>query len=398
MKIAFVYDRIYPYHRGGGEKRAWELARCLATQGHDVSIIGPQMWPGSPELLQEGVHLIGVSQSPHPSSPSQGSARGLGEIFGFIFGLWKHLLQHDYQIVECSNFPYLTCVIARLCQMHRSLLKKIHRDFSPTARGFTLIIYWHEVRGWTGWWNHRRVLGLLAAILERILPLLTRHHCANSCFTRTRMQQMLGMSPARIQVVECGVNLAGLAQFLGAPKLHQLVCVGRLVPHKRVETAIHTLARLTTVDATLRLKIIGEGPALKTLITLTATLGLSDRVDFSSGLTEEELYRCYATSKIFLFPSAMEGFGMVALEAMAAGTPVVAQRSPTSAVGSLIQDGQDGLLAETAEDWFHRTRRLLQEAPLYQSIRAVGLQTASRYDWPQIANRTGFYFSEFVAE
>jgi hypothetical protein len=40
----------------------------------------------------------------------------------------------------------------------------------------------------------------------------------------------------------------------------------------------------------------------------------------------------------------------------------------------------------------------LQEAPLYESIRAVGLQTASRYDWPQIANRTGFYFSEVVAE
>ena len=60
MRIAFVYDAIYPYILGGIERRVWELARRLSARGHDVHLFGMQFWPGSPILKKDAVTLHGV--------------------------------------------------------------------------------------------------------------------------------------------------------------------------------------------------------------------------------------------------------------------------------------------------------------------------------------------------
>jgi hypothetical protein len=60
MKIAFIYDVIYPYVKGGVEKRVWELATRLTRRGHDVHLFGMKFWDGEDILISEGVFLHGV--------------------------------------------------------------------------------------------------------------------------------------------------------------------------------------------------------------------------------------------------------------------------------------------------------------------------------------------------
>ena len=60
MKIAFVYDVIYPYVKGGIEKRVWELATRLTRRGHEVHLFGMKFWIGNDILISEGVFLHGV--------------------------------------------------------------------------------------------------------------------------------------------------------------------------------------------------------------------------------------------------------------------------------------------------------------------------------------------------
>ena len=60
MKIAYVHDAIYPYIKGGAEKRMYELSRRLAKRGHEVHVFGMRWWGDEPETELEGVHLHGV--------------------------------------------------------------------------------------------------------------------------------------------------------------------------------------------------------------------------------------------------------------------------------------------------------------------------------------------------
>ena len=60
MKIAYVYDAVYPWVKGGAEKRIYEISRRLAARGHEVHCYGMKYWPGQDDIEAEGVHLHGI--------------------------------------------------------------------------------------------------------------------------------------------------------------------------------------------------------------------------------------------------------------------------------------------------------------------------------------------------
>ncbi len=109
-----------------------------------------------------------------------------------------------------------------------------------------------------------------------------------------------------------------------------LLTVANKKPHKNLEMALRTFARLAPTDVALQLVMVGERfPHLARLRQMARDLGVWDRVVEVETLPDARLASVYAHAEVFLFPSRQEGFGMVALEAMAAGTPVVAvDRAP----------------------------------------------------------------------
>ncbi len=173
-------------------------------------------------------------------------------------------------------------------------------------------------------------------------------------------------------------------RFAGAPAPERpwhgrLLYVGRLDPRKGVETAIRALAELPQES---RLDVVGEGDPgeLDRLERLVAAIGLAERVDFLGARPREELRDLYTTSDAVVFPVEWdEPWGLVPLEAMAVGRPVLATGRGGSA--EYLRDGENCLLfpAGDAGALAAAVRRLADDAPLRARLGADGGRTAATH-------------------
>ena len=148
MKIAFVYDAIYPYVKGGVEKRIWELAVRLSRKGHEVHLFGMKFWAGDDLLIREGVYLHGVS-------PAQklyaGGRRSIWQPLWFSICLTVPLMREKCDIIDCQQFPYFSCISA---------------GFVSRIRKIPLTITWIEVWG-DYWYEYIGKMGFLGKLIEQ---------------------------------------------------------------------------------------------------------------------------------------------------------------------------------------------------------------------------------------
>jgi glycosyltransferase involved in cell wall biosynthesis len=163
-----------------------------------------------------------------------------------------------------------------------------------------------------------------------------------------------------------------------------ILCVAHLYRRKDVATLLRAMARLK-FPAVLR--IVGVGPDLARLRRLSHALHLEGRVRFLEHVSFVDLVLEYRSADIFCLPSCQEGFGIVLLEAMAAGLPVVASR--TAAIPETVLDQQCGLLVEPGDVAGFATAldELLRSPTTRQRLGRAGLQRAALYDAPVVAHR-----------
>jgi D-inositol-3-phosphate glycosyltransferase len=112
-------------------------------------------------------------------------------------------------------------------------------------------------------------------------------------------------------------------------------------------------------------------------------LGLSSLATFLGRRDQDELPYYYSAADVCIVPSHYESFGMVALEALACGTPVVASR--VGGLTYIIEDGVNGFLVPTA--LAHRIAQLLEDCQLRRQMGLYGMELAKEYAWPRIADR-----------
>ncbi len=224
---------------------------------------------------------------------------------------------------------------------------------------------------------------------------------------RAQMVWLYGADAARIVVVPCGVDLglfrpiprATARRTLGLPASRRIILyVGRIEPLKGIDTLLRAMVlvahQIPGWREDLSLVIIGGGPGagadkvnaeLARLERLRAELGIEDLVTFRGAQEQDTLAYYYSAAEMVVMPSHYESFGMVALEAMACGTPVIASR-----VGGLaynIQDGQTGYLVpeRDAEALAARIVQLLNDGDLRQRLGRQAGQWAGQYGWPVVA-------------
>ena len=226
---------------------------------------------------------------------------------------------------------------------------------------------------------------------------------------RAQMVWLYGAEASRIAIAPCGVDLELFQPvppdeaklILGLPPDRRIVLfVGRIEPLKGIETLLRAMAQVAPEvpdwREDLSVIIIGGavGPGLERvqaelarLEDLRAELGIEDLVTFQGAKDQDTLVYYYSAAEMVVMPSHYESFGMVALEAMACGTPVVASK-----VGGLafsVQDGQTGFLVpeRDAEALAAKIRLLLSDRELRRELGQHAAYWARRYGWPVIADQ-----------
>ncbi|MBK8135320.1 MAG: glycosyltransferase [Anaerolineae bacterium] len=173
-----------------------------------------------------------------------------------------------------------------------------------------------------------------------------------------------------------------------------LLFVGRLEPLKAVDTIVAAVGMIHALEAELlhgvRFTIVGGSatdPERRKLIAMGEQLGVSAYLDFVGSRDHTQLPYYYSAAEALLMPSDYESFGMVALEAMTSGTPVIA--SGVGGLQYLVREGETGFLipVRDAEALAQRVRDLLHAPSERDRMGANAAELARKYDWPIIADR-----------
>lgn len=248
----------------------------------------------------------------------------------------------------------------------------------------------------------RRMLAGLALLERRHarrapLVLSTSRYCIE------RIRHHYGVAPERLALVPEGIDLslwqpvndpALLAAADAQRDLFTVLCVARQYPRKRIRDLIEAFAIVSRQEPRAQLVIIGDGPEHASLQERRQTLGLQGCVQLLGALPDDaEVRAWYGRSAVFCLPSEQEGFGIVFLEAMASGLPVVS--TTAAAIPEVVPDGEAGLLVPRRDPpaLAAALLRLLQDPSLQTRLRQAGRRHARAYGWEAVADR----FLEAVA-
>lgn len=374
LRIALVYDAVYPFSIGGIERRNYELARALQLRGHQVIRIG---WCEEDQASASSGRLAAVG----PVRPLHDSG-GRRHPFDALRFAWDvaRLAMPDVDVVESANLPYLHLwPLASRCR----------------ARGVPLLVTWHEY--WGAYWaTYRRdYLGAwFGQAVERLATTRGTSLCAVSELTRTRLASAAGRP---VELLVNGIREELLSEARIEPESSRVVAVGRLIPEKRIDVLIEAVAQLGSRQ--VELEIVGDGPDHARLLEVARRAGVADRVRFTGRLgSEEEVQRRIASASLLCHPSAREGFGLVPLEAMALGVAVILGRSSENAAAELVRPGVDGLHAEPTPEGFAAAIDELLGAPSRRAeMGASGRERARSFTWTRVAERFEALALEAVA-
>jgi glycosyltransferase involved in cell wall biosynthesis len=167
---------------------------------------------------------------------------------------------------------------------------------------------------------------------------------ANSQAAAQQLRQE-GVAADRIHVIPNGIEIVRYDARRGVRPVTTIVTVANLRREKAHEVLLHAAARLAPRYRALRYLVVGDGPRREELTTLTTSLGLDAQVTFVGH--REDVPAILAQADLFVLPSRSEAFPNGAMEAMAAGLPVIASR--VGGLLDLIEDGRTGILVPPSE-------------------------------------------------
>jgi D-inositol-3-phosphate glycosyltransferase len=232
---------------------------------------------------------------------------------------------------------------------------------------------------------------------------------ANTAEEARQLIELYGADPAKVQTVNPGADLS-IFQPGGAQSKREarsqlgiasdavlLLFVGRVQPLKGPDVVLKAAGKLIEANPelrrTLRVVLVG-GPSGRHqradpdgMRELAAQLGISDLVRFEPPCPQAELAQWYRAATIVLTPSHSESFGLVALEAQACGTPVVAAR--VGGLSTVVSDGHSGVLVDGHDpaDWAAVIKRLIKAPRHLQALSAGARRHASVFGWSATVDR-----------
>jgi D-inositol-3-phosphate glycosyltransferase len=384
MRIAMVSEHANPLavvggvDAGGQNVHVAALAAGLAARGHEVVVHTRRDDPSPPRRvpLCDGVVVDHVPAGPAVVLPKDDLLPHMPALGRELAAAWEaeppDIVHAHFWMSGIASLVGARDLGLPVVQTFHALgtVKRRHQgaaDTSPTGR-----LRLEAALG-------RRVDGIVATCSDEVDELMR-----------------MGARREAVDVVPCGVDL-GLFTDSGPslPRtgLRRLVTIGRLVERKGVETVIEALAALEDTELLVaggpELTALDDDPHVRRLRDVAARHGVTDRVTFLGQVLREDVPRLLRSADVVVTVPWYEPFGIVPLEAMACGRPVVASAvggltdTVTSGVtGELVPPRRPDLLAVALE------RLLSDELRLMRYGRAAVVRARSRYGWSRIALET----------
>jgi glycosyltransferase involved in cell wall biosynthesis len=368
LRVLFLAtrDRHHPATTGG-DNTMWENARYLASTGHDVTFVAAGHRGAAKEEVCEGMHVVRL--------------RGIHSLWLTTFAYYVARCRGRFDVVVVEGFGGSR--IPRL---------------APLYVREPIVTEWHQI--------HRELFavqypGLLNGPLNLLERLAVRVHRdtlvrAGTDDWRVRFEQA-GFRAGRVFVLPVSIPDELLAAAAtGEPEARpRILWLGKLrrykCPDHLVRAMPDVLAEVPDAELTIAGRSDDSGYAQE-LARLARSLGVAERVHFAWDLSEEAKLELIRRSRVLAVTSAVEGFGIVVLEANAFGVPVVAS---TGVPAGAVQHGFNGLrypfgnVAELAS----AVSLLLGDPELYGALSANGRSNAARFAW----SRVGAAFERVVA-
>jgi glycosyltransferase involved in cell wall biosynthesis len=368
VRVLFVSDVYFP-RVNGVSTSVWTFRHDLASCGVETVLVAPDYGPAraAPEPGVVRVAASGVPGDPEDRRMRWGTLTGALENLAASFDL-VHIhtpfLAH-YAGVRCARRLKIPCIAT----YHTFFEEYLHHyvPILPRALGRGL------ARVFTR--SQCRDVAALIAPSEPMRAVLLQY----------------GVTPP-VHVIPTGLSAHRFepgngARFRAAHELPAdrplMLYIGRVAHEKNIEFLMRIFAQVRTSVPNALFVIAGEGPARESLRELAARLGVAQDVRFVGYLDRDtELLDCYAAADVFVFASRTETQGLVLLEAMAQGAPLVS----TAKLGtcSILKDGCGALIvAEELEPFAAAAVRVLQDAQLRANLAQAGRRYAR--EWSSLA-------------
>lgn len=340
MRICIVYDCLYPYTIGGGERWYRDLSERLAAEGHRVTYLTLRQWSrGERVEIDPRVEVIAVGPRMRLYTDGEGGRRRILPPLVFGLGVLFHLLRHPrrYEVLHTCAFPYFSLLAAALVRPLASYV--LETDwFEVWSRH-----YWLDYLGGPG--------GRVGAFVQRLCARLPqRAYCFSELHARRLREEGLNGEVTVLRGLYDGAR-NGVGEVRPGPAASVLeghptvLFAGRLIAEKQATLGVAAIALARERIPNLEGLFLGDGPERGALLEAIAANDLEGVVRAPGFADSETVDREMRRALCLLLPSRREGYGLVVVEAGARGTPSVVVAGEDNAATELVEEGVNGAVA-----------------------------------------------------
>lgn len=366
MRVAMVNDEFYP----------------------DASGVPTYIMGLGRALVKLGVEPVIVAHA-HPGLAKEEEIDGMfiKRLKGFVMPIFDraispHIARELHKCIKYGGFD-----VVHGQDIYSSMA--LQSVFSARKCGIPSVLTCHSVHNCNGFWEliHKPLL-LPIKRADRVIAV--SNASANFC-------RAFGVPEGKIEIIPNGLDPSGfnlddgsrIRADLGIGSRPLIMTAIRLVKRKGPRYLVTAFSKVLRRMPDAMLVIAGDGPEAKNLRRLTKKLGIGSSVLMLGSLPHKQVLKLMTAADVFVLPSLMESFGLVLLEAMMAGTPIVCTH--VGGVPEVIENGVNGLMVPPADDdaLANAILMILNDRNLAKRLSRNGLKIVrERFDWKKTAKKT----------
>ncbi len=379
-----------PLIEGGLARHVRKLSEALVGLGVEVHVLTRGGEDAPAGEIAAGVEVHRIREPAHPTD--------LDEFVNWVGQMNADMLEAGVELGEAFDFDLVhghDWLVAGACdQLARRFEAPLVTTIHATEYG--------RHQGWVVDHPQAYIHGV-----ERWITNRSQRVIACSAYMREQIADIFAVAPGRIAVIPNGIDpadlprpgaaeLARLRAGFAAPEERLVLLIGRLVYEKGFQLALEAMPRLIAAVPGTRFLVAGSGTHEEELRKQAKELGLMEHGTFLGWIGDDVLRSLYGIADLTVVPSIYEPFGLVALEAMASGCPVIVADTgglrevvPHELAGLRFRPRDPAALAEVAI-------RVLSDPDLEARLVAEAHEHVRRFDWTDIAARTAEVYADLT--